>query len=104
MDLDFMQKVLPLYERAAHLTVTIGLLGVGLSLVVGTICAAVQYFKTPVLRQIAGIYTAKDLIGMYYKTTESLVLLVVFYMMILIPVSLVGMFVERRVRYAGFGT
>lgn len=49
------------------------------------------------------MFTAKDLIGLYYKTTESLVLLVVFYLMILLPVSLVGAVVERRVRYAGFG-
>lgn len=50
------------------------------------------------------MFTAKDLIGLYYKTTESLVLLVGFYLMILLPVSIVGAVVERRVRYAGFGT
>ncbi|MDD3278223.1 MAG: amino acid ABC transporter permease [Lachnospiraceae bacterium] len=49
------------------------------------------------------MFTAKDLIGLYYKTTESLVLLVFFYLIILLPVSLLGMWVERRVRYAGFG-
>ena len=49
------------------------------------------------------MFTAKDLIGLYYKTTESLALLVVFYLMILLPVSIVGAVVERRVRYAGFG-
>ena len=219
MDIEFMQRVLPLYERAAYLTVTIGLAGVVLSIAVGMVCVAAQYFKIPVLRQIAAIYielsrntpllvqlffiyyglpkvgvilsaevcgclgltflggsymaeaflsgltsvspvqresglslglsegqvffriimpqavsvsipgivaniifllketsvfsavslmdlmyTAKDLIGMYYKTSESLVLLVLFYMIILIPVSGLGMFVERQVRYAGFGT
>lgn len=50
------------------------------------------------------MFTAKDLIGLYYKTTESLVLLVAFYLMILLPVSIVGAVVERRVRYAGYGT
>lgn len=49
------------------------------------------------------MFTAKDLIGMYYKTTESLFLLVMFYLIILLPVSLIGTFVERRLRYAGFG-
>lgn len=49
------------------------------------------------------MFTAKDLIGLYYKTTESLFLLVVFYLIILLPVSVVGSFVERRLRYAGFG-
>ncbi|MDD3338518.1 MAG: amino acid ABC transporter permease [Lachnospiraceae bacterium] len=50
------------------------------------------------------MFTAKDLIGLYYKTTESLILLVGFYLLLLLPVSLLGMWVERRVRYAGFGT
>lgn len=49
------------------------------------------------------MFTAKDLIGLYYKTTESLFLLIIFYLIILLPVSLIGSFVERRLRYAGFG-
>lgn len=49
------------------------------------------------------MFTAKDLIGLYYKTTECLFLLVVFYLIILLPVSLIGSLVERRLRYAGFG-
>ena len=49
------------------------------------------------------MFTAKDLIGLYYKTTEYLVLLVIFYLIILLPVSLIGSIVERKVRYAGFG-
>ena len=50
------------------------------------------------------MFTAKDLIGLYYQTAESLFLLVVFYLMILLPVSLAGSLLERRLRYAGFGT
>ena len=49
------------------------------------------------------MFTAKDLIGLYYQTTESLLLLVVFYLLILLPVSLAGRLLERRLRYAGFG-
>lgn len=49
------------------------------------------------------MFTAKDLIGLYYKTSECLTLLVVFYLIILLPVSVVGSLVERRLRYAGFG-
>jgi polar amino acid transport system permease protein len=49
------------------------------------------------------MFTAKDLIGLYYKTTECLFLLVVFYLMILLPISVAGSLVERRLRYAGFG-
>lgn len=49
------------------------------------------------------MFTAKDLIGLYYNTTECLFLLVVFYLIMLLPVSILGSFVERRLRYAGFG-
>ncbi len=219
MNWDFILKYLPLYETAALLTVKIGLIGIALSIAVGFLCAAVLYFKVPVLRQIVIVYievsrntplliqlffiyyalpkvgigmsaqlcgiiglaflggsymaeafrsgleavepiqaesalslgmqrsqalryvvlpqavsisvpafvaniifllketsvfsaislmdlmfTAKDLIGQYYKTTESLFLLVVFYLIILLPVSILGSYVERRLRYAGFGS
>ena len=50
------------------------------------------------------MFTAKDLIGLYYKTTENLFLLVVFYLIILLPVSIAGSLLERRLRYAGFGS
>ena len=49
------------------------------------------------------MFTAKDLIGLYYNTVESLFLLVVFYLLILLPVSLIGYYIERRLRYAEFG-
>lgn len=49
------------------------------------------------------MFTAKDLIGMYAKTIECLVLLVVFYLIMLLPVSILGSVLERRLRYAEFG-
>lgn len=49
------------------------------------------------------MFTAKDLIGMYAKTMECLALLVVFYLIMLLPVSILGSFVERRLRHAEFG-
>lgn len=218
MNWEFMAKYLPLYERAAVLTVKIGLIGIVFAIIVGIICAAILYYKVPVLRQIVAVYveisrntpllvqlffvyygfpkigiqlspeicgviglaflggsymaeafrsglesiepiqresavslgmnsrqtfayiilpqavsvsvpafvanvifllketsvfsaislmdlmfTAKDLIGLYYKTAESLFLLVVFYLIILLPVSILGTLIERRLRYAGFG-
>ena len=218
MNWEFIIKYLPLYQKAAVLTVKIGAIGIVFAVLVGLICAAVQYYKIPVARQITAVYielsrntpllvqlfflyygfpkigvrlsaevcgvvglaflggsymaeafrsgleavddvqkesafslglnsrqilgyvilpqalstsvpalvaniifllketsvfsaislmdlmfTAKDLIGLYYKTTESLFLLVVFYLLILLPVSIVGTLLERRLRYAGFG-
>ncbi|MCR5343175.1 MAG: amino acid ABC transporter permease [Butyrivibrio sp.] len=49
------------------------------------------------------MFTAKDLIGMYAKTIECLFLLVVYYLIMLLPVSILGSIVERRARYAQFG-
>ena len=218
MNWEFIIKYLPLYQKAAVLTVKIGVIGIVFAVLVGLDCAAVQYYKIPVARQITAVYielsrntpllvqlfflyygfpkigvrlsaevcgvvglaflggsymaeafrsgleavddvqkesafslgldsrqilgyvilpqalstsvpalvaniifllketsvfsaislmdlmfTAKDLIGLYYKTTESLFLLVVFYLLILLPVSIVGTLLERRLRYAGFG-
>lgn len=47
--------------------------------------------------------TALDLIGMYYRSNEYLLMLVVAYAIILIPVILLLTWLERRVRYASFG-
>ena len=218
MDWNVIAQYLPLYKKAAWLTLRLGLAGILIAIIVGLVCALVQYYKVPVLRRIVGAYielsrntpllvqlffiyyglpkigiktnaeicgiaglaflggsymaeafrsglesiepiqiesaislgmdhaqtmryiilpqamsisvpafvanvifllketsvfsaislmdlmfTAKDLIGLYYKTTECLFLLVVFYLLILLPVSLLGSWLERRLRYAGFG-
>ncbi len=218
MDWEFIAKYIQLYQKAAVLTVEIGILGIAVAILIGLMCETVNYFKIPVLRRIVAIYielsrntplliqlffiyyglpkigirtdaricgiaglaflggsymaeafrsgveaidiiqeesayslglsrmqtvryiifpqavsisapafianvifllketsvfssislmdlmfTAKDLIGLYYNTTESLVLLVAFYLLILLPVSVIGSLVERRLRYAGFG-
>ena len=50
------------------------------------------------------MFTAKDLIGLYYDTVEALFLLVAFYLIILLPVGILGSILEKRVRYAGFGS
>ncbi|MCR4762767.1 MAG: amino acid ABC transporter permease [Lachnospiraceae bacterium] len=219
MDAAVLHEYLPLYAKAALLTIRLGLLGVLLSILTGLFCAAVQYLKIPLLRIIVRVYielsrntplliqlffiyyglpkigirtdpavcgvagltflggsymaeafrsgleaippiqeesalslgmtriqaavhvilpqalsvsvpafvanvifllketsvfsavslmdlmfTAKDLIGLYYDTTEALFLLVVFYLLMLLPVSILGSIVEKKVRYAGFGT
>ena len=218
MDWNVIAQYLPLYKKAAWLTLRLGLAGIVIAIVVGLVCALVQYYKVPVLRRIVGAYielsrntpllvqlffiyyglpkigiktnaeicgiaglaflggsymaeafrsgleaiepiqmesalslgmtkkqavlyvilpqavsisvpafvanvifllketsvfsaislmdlmfTAKDLIGLYDKTAECLFLLVVFYLIILLPVSILGTLLERRLRYAGFG-
>lgn len=49
------------------------------------------------------MFTAKDLIGMYAKTIEFLTMLVVFYLIMILPVSILGSLIERRLRFAEFG-
>ncbi len=45
----------------------------------------------------------KDLIGMYYQTFEALFMLVAVYLVIILPLSLLLTWFERKVRYAEFG-
>ena len=218
MDWEYVAKILPLYGKAAVLTVRIGVLGIFFAILVGLLCSVVRQMKIPVLKQLASVYielsrntpllvqlffiyyglpkigirtdpetcgvaglaflggsymaeafrsgleavgriqhesalslgltglqtfryvilpqafaisfpgitanvifllketsvfsaislmdlmfTAKDQIGLYYKTTECLALLVAFYLVILLPVSLLGSLIERRLRHAEFG-
>lgn len=218
MDIEFIAEYIPLYVEATKLTLGVGLIGIALSLIVGLVIAFIQYFKIPVLKQIAAayielsrntpllvqlfflyfglpkagicissegcaiiglcflggsymaeafrsgiesvekgqeesalalgfrrsqvvgyiilpqavsvsipalcanmifliketsvfsvvaladlMYVAKDLIGLYYKTDEALLMLVVSYLIILWPISIVATVLERRLRYAGFG-
>ena len=49
------------------------------------------------------MFTAKDLIGLYYNTTEALFMLVIFYVVMLLPVSVLGSLAENKVRYRTFG-
>lgn len=48
------------------------------------------------------MFITKDLIGLYYKTEESLFMLVLGYLIILLPLSLFGVYLERRLKYVGY--
>lgn len=72
------------------------------------VCANVIFLikETSVVSGIALadlMYVTKDLIGLYYETDEALIMLVVFYLIILLPISILATLLERRLRYAGFG-
>ena len=71
-------------------------------------CANIMFMikETSVFSAIALadlMYVAKDLIGLYYKTDESLLLLSLSYFILLLPVSIIANYAERRLRYAQFG-
>lgn len=79
-----------------------------LTVSVPPLCANVIFLikETSVFSAIALadlMYVAKDLIGLYYKTDEALLMLVIAYLVILLPISLAATVLERRLRYAGFG-
>ena len=75
---------------------------------VPALCANVIFLikETSVVSAIALadlMYVAKELIGLYYKTDEALLMLVTAYLVILLPLSILATVLERRLRYAGFG-
>lgn len=79
-----------------------------ISVSVPALCANVVFLikETSVVSAIALadlMYVAKDLIGLYYQTEETLIMLVIGYLVILLPISIAASILERRVRYAGFG-
>lgn len=46
------------------------------------------------------MYVTKDLMGISYDTYESLALLIITYLIILLPISIIGTVLERRFDYA----
>ena len=75
---------------------------------VPALCANIIFMikETSVVSAIAVVdlmYVAKDLIGLYYDTGEALLMLVIAYLLILLPISVIATLLERRMRYAGFG-
>lgn len=73
---------------------------------VPAICANVIFLikETSVFSAVALadlMYVAKDLIGLYYKTDEALLMLVCAYLIILLPTSLIFNLLERRMRNYG---
>lgn len=48
------------------------------------------------------MYIAKDLIGLYYKTDETLWMLVISYLIILLPISAGASLLERRLRHGSY--
>ena len=56
MDWNVIAQYLPHYEKAAWLTLRLGVIGILWSIGIGLVCAVLQYDKVPVLRWIVGAY------------------------------------------------
>ncbi len=80
-----------------------------LSVSIPALCANIIFLikETSVFSVVALadlMYVAKDLIGLYYDTNEALFMLVVAYLILLLPISVIAWVLERRLRYDGFGS
>ncbi len=47
MDWNVIQQYLPLYQKAAVLTVRLGVAGIFFAILIGLVCAVIQYEKVP---------------------------------------------------------
>ena len=56
MDWAYIENVLPLYGKAAWLTLRTGTAGILLAALAGLVCAAAMHWRVPVLRRIAAAY------------------------------------------------
>ena len=104
-----------LQSSSATTVMVIGFVSAGLmslpqaiSVSIPGFCANIMFLikETSVFSAVALadlMFVAKDLIGLYYKTSEALFLLCVSYLILLLPVSIIASFAERRLRYAQFG-
>ena len=78
VDFEIIQNYWPLYQEALVLTLKIGWCGILFAVLIGFVCALIQYRKTPVLRQVASVYVEISrntplliqLFFMYYKRRE----------------------------------
>ena len=55
MDFQFIKTYAPMYVEAAKLTMSIALLGILLSTLVGFICCLIRYYKIPILQRVIGM-------------------------------------------------
>ena len=56
MDWNVIVQYLPHYEKALWLTLRLGVAGILWAILIGLVCAVLQYEKVPLLRQLVGIY------------------------------------------------
>jgi len=52
----FMMTTLPLYQKAAWITIKLGFFGIVLALIIGLICSIVLYYKVKGLQRVVQIY------------------------------------------------
>ncbi|WP_312522942.1 amino acid ABC transporter permease [Anaerospora sp.] len=53
---EFMLQSLPLYQKAAILTLQLAIGGIGVSLLIGLLCSIILYYKTPILSSVVRVY------------------------------------------------
>ena len=96
MDWNAIQQYLPLYQKAAVLTVRLGVAGIIFAIIIGLACAVIQYDKVPVLRQIVGVYIQLS------RNTPLLVQLFIIYYIVFGGVSLPSFKLFGFIRFERF--
>ena len=76
MNWQFIENYLPLYQKAAVLTVRIGFMGIAAAILIGLVCTIVQYFKVPFLHTVVSVYIEVSrntplLIQLFFMANES---------------------------------
>ncbi|MBQ4133779.1 MAG: amino acid ABC transporter permease [Desulfovibrionaceae bacterium] len=56
MDIDYIVAHIPMFGKAAFLTISLALAGILLSLLIGLACALVRYFRVPLLHRLIAAY------------------------------------------------
>lgn len=104
MDWNVVAQYLPLFEKAAWLTLRLGLAGIALAIVIGLVCALVQYYKVPVLRRVVEVLkVAQQIIEANRMASPNAafgIYLVVFllYFLACWPISLLASYLEKKWR------
>lgn len=73
MDWAYIESVLPLYGKAAWLTLRTGTAGILLATLIGLLCAAALHWKVPVFRRITAAYV--ELVFQNYELFPHLTVL-----------------------------
>ena len=56
MDTDYIIAHIPMFGKAALLTISLALAGILLSVLIGLVCALLRYFRVPGLQRLVGMY------------------------------------------------
>ena len=119
-DYAFILSTLPAFLKAVGVTLQVGFIAIGTSLLVALINATILVFRTPYLQRLVGLYVelarnTPRLIQLFFtppratspsitKTYEMLAVLTLICVLLFLPLSLLLSRLERRLQHGQFGS